>query len=217
MTNKIPHRNFKKPKIMENLNVVLKTLSLLVLMAIASVATAQSDYFLKLDDIKGESNSHSSTSTLSNGQGTAPLAAAYLKLGDIKGEIRHSRPLNIQDYQWGKMNKNSYPTMMPPRQHDFLAPIKIRKTRDRLSEGLQKASRTGILLPDVLTIVRTKTPKGEEYVAIRLKNVSVKNYQTTSGTTSDSLPVESFSLNYTEVEWTYFTPDGKPQRVIRKR
>lgn len=133
---------------------------------------------------------------------TSSQGAAFIKLGDIKGEAtdnEHKDWIIIESMSHGITNQRDAASGLPTgkRQHK---PFTITKEIDKSSPKLMEACVNGRAIPVVrLEFVR----KGEQdrYYEVIIKNVLVTSYQ--SGAPSGQAPTESFSLNYEEIKWTY--------------
>jgi type VI secretion system secreted protein Hcp len=132
-------------------------------------------------------------------------AAAYMKLGDIKGESAAAAPrgeIEILSWSWGEASAPS-----GRRQHK---PLTITKPVDKASPILQQASTSGGSIPMLELALPKEGGGAEEYVKYRLENVRVTSYSVSgSGTAGRSRPVESFSLNYEKISTV-------PARIVQR-
>jgi len=140
--------------------------------------------------------------------------AAYLKLGDIKGEATdnaHKDWINIESFDMGIQQERDAASGLPTgkRQHK---PFVITKSVDKATPLLFGVCASGGTIPMVRLEFVSSGPR-PQYYKVTFKNVIVSSYQTSSSS-ADSVPTESFSLNYEEIKWTYteFSPAGQPLR-----
>jgi type VI secretion system secreted protein Hcp len=140
--------------------------------------------------------------------------AAFLKLGDIKGEATDNAHRD-----WIIIESMNHSISAPPgasaglptgkRQHK---PFVITKPVDKATPLLFGACTGGGTIPMARLEFVSPGPR-PQYYKVTFKNVLVSSYKTGSSS-ADSLPMESFSLNYEEIKWTYtqFSPEDQPLR-----
>ena len=141
-------------------------------------------------------------------------AAAYLKLGDIKGEstaAAHAGWIELDSFSHGITNQVDAASGLPTgkRQHK---PFVVTKPVDKSSPLLLGLATRGGVVP-VVRLDFVNPASGRRYYQVTLENVLVTSYQT-SGSGGDARLVDSFSLNYEEIKWTYteFDKDGLADR-----
>lgn len=130
-------------------------------------------------------------------------SAAYLKIGDIKGESTdkaHAGWIDIDGFSHVITNTVDAASGLPTgkRQHK---PFVITKPVDKSSPLILGLTAQGGVVP-VVRIDFVDPASGARYYQLTLENVMVTSYQT-KGSAGDSKPVDSFSLNYEEIKWTY--------------
>lgn len=140
--------------------------------------------------------------------------AAYLKLGDIKGESTddgHKEWINLSSFAHGITEQRDSASGLPTgkRQHK---PFVITKPVDKASPLLLGLLTQGGVVPFVRLDFVTAGPR-PRYYQITLEDVLISSYQT-GGSSGDEAPTESFSLNYEKIKWTYteFDQDGRADR-----
>ena len=138
-------------------------------------------------------------------------AAAFLKLGDIKGEstdTAHKDWINLLSFGLSIDETTEHTSGLPTgkRQHK---PFVISKPVDKASPLMLELLAEEKVVPFVRLEYVTDGPRPQYYQVI-LRNVKVTSFQV-SGTGADEVPQESFSLNYEEIKWTYteFDPEGR--------
>lgn len=142
----------------------------------------------------------------------------YLKLGDIKGESTErdhpdwmvlesfSHTLTTQVQAGGSGRTRGVPV------HE---PIVVDKALGRGSVPVIELLNTGAAAKDAeISFVRASGERPFEYLEIKLKNVYVTSYSLNAS--AGDMPMESFSLVYEEITWTYTPqrPDGSPGTPI---
>lgn len=154
------------------------------------------------------------------------FAAGYLKLGDIKGESTdqaHKDWIIIQSMSSPIMratDSSSQTTGMASgkRQHK---PLTITKELDKASPLLQQASANGKVFPKVEIHMQASDSGGSRatYLKYELKNVIITSYQTGGSAAGDTVPMETFSLNYEEIRFVEPTAaeKGNEEKPRRER
>jgi type VI secretion system secreted protein Hcp len=146
--------------------------------------------------------------------------AAFLKLGDIKGEStdkEHKDWIIIQS-----MSSPIYRSipegardMQRVRGETTLGDVVIVREMDKSSVKLMEACASGKFFKDVeIHFCSDLEDKSETYLKYKLGNCIVSPYSFHGTASANPLPSEEFSLNFTDVEWTYFDIDhktGKPK------
>ena len=139
--------------------------------------------------------------------------AAFLKLGDIKGEATDEGHKD-----WILIDSMSSPVFrsVPEGAKDTersrgdttLGDVVVVRQLDKSSTKLQEACANGTFYKEVEIHFTTQVKnKQEPYLKYKLKNVIVTSYSFHGNSTGDPIPTEEITLGYTEVEWTYVTID----------
>ena len=146
------------------------------------------DYFLKLDGIDGESTDDKHKDWIEIDSFSWGLGQA--DVGDASSRAGAAAgKVSIQDFNFSKRIDKSSPILM-------------------LSCASGKHMKEGIL------IGMRGGEKPQEYLVIKMTDILISSYQT-GGSSGDVLPVDSFSLNFAKIEFTYTPQDerggaGKP-------
>jgi len=141
----------------------------------------------------------------------AARGGAFIKLGDIKGEATdaaHKDWIIIESFDQGILLERDAASGLPTgkRQHK---PLTVTKAIDKSSPKLMEAIATGRVIPMVR--LEFVTPGTRTlYYQIVLKDVIVSSYQT-GGSSGGAVPMDSISLDYEEIKWTYTEFDLKGQ------
>ena len=148
-------------------------------------------------------------------------AAAYIKIGDIKGEARgdgHEEWIDVLSFNQGIHRPKGGMTGATRRRSSAkFSDLVVVKELDKASPKLAESVATGTVIPEAVLDLTVETDQGEvTYYRYELKNVMVTSYQISSDN-PDLLPVESFSLNFEEIKVTYtgleINADGTPSAV----
>lgn len=133
------------------------------------------DMFLKLGDIKGESNDQA-----------------------------HRDEIEISSWGWGMKQSGSMHSGTGGGAGKVnIRNLSITKTLDKSTPNLMMACSTGKHYPEARLVVRKAGgASAVEYLVITLKEVMVTSYETGGVTTSDVLS-EEVSLNFAKVEVSY--------------
>ena len=147
-------------------------------------------------------------------------AAAFMKLGDIKGEAtdqEHKDWIIIESMSSPIFRSVELDTTTGERTSNPLriGDITCVKELDKSSPKLAEACANGTFFDEVeIHFARTVEdkagtgePKQEPYLTYKLKDVIVTSYSFHGNAAGDPLPTEEVTLGYTEVEWTYIVLD----------
>lgn len=145
---------------------------------------------------------------------TTGRAAAYLKLGDIKGEStdsRHEDWINILSMGGGAAVERDAATGLPTgrRQH---SPIKVTKPLDKSTPLLFGSSVDGKVIPIVRLEFLVMGDRPHAFKVL-LENATVISYAMECSSPS-SASVETFSLNFETIKWTY-TEFNRAEEPVR--
>jgi type VI secretion system secreted protein Hcp len=141
--------------------------------------------------------------------------AAFLKIGDIKGEATDSNhpdwviiqsmtsPITRTIQQGAKDQQRS-------RGETTAGDIVVVRQLDKSSVKLQEAAATGKYFPKVDVHFTTQVQgSSEPYLKYSLSDVIVTSYNFHGVASGDPQPSEDITLNYSKAEWTYVTIDPK--------
>ena len=133
-------------------------------------------------------------------------AKCFLKLFGVPGESTvpgHQGQIEIASWSWGEAMPGSVPTF--PTKSDFNFQGTLDAAAPKLMLALAQGTQVG---PAVLTCLRTdSTGKTTQYLKITLQNVFISSYELT-GDGSSGLGEDSFSLNFTKIDFQYTTHAG---------
>ena len=152
-------------------------------------------------------------------------AAAFMKLGDIKGEATDN-----EHKDWIIIESMSSPIYrsIPDGAKDAqrsrgdttLGDVVVVRELDKSSTKLAESTANGFFYADAEIHFTRSSDDGREqaYLKYELKNVLVTSYSFHGNAAGDPLPTEEITLGYTEVEWTYIAVDekGEPEKVVGK-
>lgn len=141
--------------------------------------------------------------------------AAYMKLGDIKGESTDSG-----HKEWILIESMSAPMhrtvpegakdQQRSRGHTTLGDVVVVRQLDKSSVKLQEACANGTYFKDVEINFCTQVKnKQEPYLKYKLSDVIVTSYSFHGVESGSPLPSEQITLNCSGAEWNYITIDPK--------
>ncbi len=136
-------------------------------------------------------------------------ASGYYKLGGIDVDVKD----NHQD-GWVEINSMSTPSLdvngtTCPAAKSGPGEIVISTLLDASSGELQASACSGETISRVGIHMHSGKKASAPYVRYELSNVTISGYKigTTTNRKGEMVPTEEVTLDYTEVEWTYVTPD----------
>lgn len=146
--------------------------------------------------------------------------AAFLKLGDIKGEATDK-----EHKDWVIIESMSAPIFrsIPEGARDqqrsrgdtSLGDVVIVRELDKSSVKLQESCANGTFFNKAQLVLTSQVGDAQKpYLKYELENVIVTSYGFHGNASGDPLPTEEITLNCTKVTWTYTTLDpktGEPQ------
>lgn len=147
--------------------------------AIQTADAAAVDYFLKIDGIEGES-----------------------------ADDKHKGEIEILSFSWGESNAGAMAHGSgggagKVNMQDFHFTMVMNKASVKLFESCA----TGQHIKEAVLTARKSGGEQQEYLIVKLTDVLVSSYQT-GGSSNDSVPTDSFSLNFSKIEFEY-----KPQHA----
>jgi type VI secretion system secreted protein Hcp len=139
----------------------------------------------------------------------------FLKLGDIKGESqddKHKNEIDVFSFKFGVRQPGGSAAIgqgggvAKAQFHEF----EFTKRMDAASAKLMLACATGQHFPEVTLTCRKAGGTQMEYVKIKLEQVLVSSYQTSGGEEGlkDTLPVDTFHLNFGKIHYSYTAQDA---------
>ncbi|MEM7741759.1 MAG: type VI secretion system tube protein Hcp [Pseudomonadota bacterium] len=141
--------------------------------------------------------------------------AVYLKLGDLEGsatEAKHTKWIAVESIQFGvgrtvEMKSGKLADRSPGKPS--LSEMSFNKTLDPASVDLYKLAVGGQKgLKAEVDFTKIEDNKQETYLKYVLHDVIVTSYSSSSVGEGGSFPMESFSLNFSKVEFTQKTYDA---------
>jgi type VI secretion system secreted protein Hcp len=144
--------------------------------------------------------------------------AAYIKFDGVDGECQdkdHKNWSQLLSMSQGIHKPGGGATGATRRRGDtILDDIQCVKELDKSSPKLSEAVCNGKVFPKVeIHFTASYTDAGRvTYLAYELKNVSVSSYQLSGAGQSDTVPTDSFSLNFEEIKVTYTENDNKGKK-----
>ena len=134
----------------------------------------------------------------------------FLKIDGIDGESTNTNYpgfIEIKEFSWGLTNSAAALFVGAPTVKPSLQDFHFAADTSKASPKLFQACATGQLFPSAL-LVAVRTPvegDQQEFMKLTLKGPMISSYQT-GNQAQDDAPTDTFSLNYTAIEFVY-----KPQ------
>jgi type VI secretion system secreted protein Hcp len=136
----------------------------------------------------------------------------FLKITDIPGESRddkHKGEIEIFSFSWGVSQLGSASGgggggagKADFQDFSFAMPV------SKASPKLFLACASGQHLQEALLTVRKAGAEQVEFLSYKLSDCIVSSYQE-GGSTGDTVPLDSFSLNFSKIEMSYKEQDAK--------
>lgn len=149
---------------------------------------AQGDFYLKIDEIEGESK-----------------------------DDNHKNWIDVLSWSWGESNAGAHAMgggggAGKVSMQDFNFAMTVNKATPKL----MLACATGKHIKDATLVARKAGGKQEMYLTITMTDVLVSSYQT-GGSTGGGLPMENVSLNFSKIEYEYRPqkPDGSMDSPVK--
>jgi len=137
----------------------------------------------------------------------------FLKLDGVPGESTdegHRGEIEILSWSWG-MDQTGTGAAAARGGRTCLTDLALAKGLDKATPAMLASAASGMVIPTAILVgLRPGGERRQEYLRIELRDVIVTSYQT--GGSGGSVPVDSFSLNFSRisVEYTEQKPDGSP-------
>jgi type VI secretion system secreted protein Hcp len=129
---------------------------------------------------------------------------AYLKIGDIKGEVQDARYkgwIALESVSFGS-NRPQGRVSGTERVFHFVSDIGITMMSGKPTAKMVQAATEGRHLGDVIIVLDGGGDPERDY-ALVLKDVVITSYQSGPPGQGSTLPIDSFSLNATKVTYVY--------------
>ncbi|MGH9369721.1 MAG: Hcp family type VI secretion system effector [Thermoanaerobaculia bacterium] len=135
---------------------------------------AQTDFFLKLDGVPGES-----------------------------ADDKHKGEIDVESWSWGAtqagtMDRGGGGGAGKIQMQDFHFVMKVNKATPKLMLACAK----GEHIPNAVFVARKAGGKQEEYLNLKFGDVMVSSYQT-GGSVGQVIPMDQISLNFSKIEMEY--------------
>ena len=134
----------------------------------------------------------------------------FLKIDGIEGEATakgHEKEIEIESFSWGETNTGSHATgggggAGKVNMQDFHVTMK----NNSASPKLLLACASGEHIKKAILTCRKAGKEQQEYLKLTMNDILVSSFQT-SGSAGEMIPMDSFSLNFSKIEYEY-----KPQK-----
>ena len=135
--------------------------------------------------------------------------AAFMKLGDIKGDATdqgHKDWIRLESMSAAvhRSIPEGAKDQQRTRGHTTMGDVVVVRQLDKSSTKLQEACAKGDFFSEVEIHFCTQVKNKEEpYLKYKLSNAIVASYSFHGVESGNPLPTEEFTLNFTKAEWTY--------------
>ena len=135
------------------------------------------------------------------------VADYFLKVDGIEGEsqdAKHKSEIDVVSFSWGEaqtgtMSQGGGGGAGKVQMQDFHFVMKVNKA----SPKLLLACAGGDHIKQAVLTCRKAGKDQQEFYKITMKDLLVSSYQTGGSTSSDSIPVDQISLNYSSINFDY--------------
>lgn len=192
--------------------------SLMMMLLLTGLASAEPIY-MKLDDIKGESqivevdpNGTCSFKLTKPGKYKATLllpAVQKVRGAANTADDKHKEWIEISSWSFGASNPTrAGREASTPSVSEIVVTKTMDKSTPKLAEGVCKGKMTQELN-------KKTTHNGDQYYVVKLTDVMVSSWQVSGQGSGEPIPTESISLNFTKIEWNY-TPQNPESPALMK-
>jgi type VI secretion system secreted protein Hcp len=142
----------------------------------------------------------------------------FLKIDGIEGEsqdAKHAKEVDVLSWSWGQSQAATSGAggggggAGKVSMQDFHFTMSLNKA----SPKLMQACATGQHVKSATLTARKAGKTQAEYLTFKFSDILVSSYQTGGNASSDALPIDQISLNFSKIEVTYKEqkPDGSLQ------
>ncbi len=135
------------------------------------------------------------------------MASDYLlEIDGIKGESqddKHKGSIEIESFSWGVSQTGSAARGSGAAGKVVFQDIHFESRLNSASPQLFLTCATGQHIKKAVLFVRKAGGDRGEYYEITLEDIIVSSYQQSGAAESDSVPTDSFSLNFSKIELAY--------------
>ena len=134
----------------------------------------------------------------------------YLSLDNFKGESKvkgHSGEIELLSFSWGRQNNSPRNSGTGTKQSVHLPAIFLSKKSDSTTPQIMRYCATGKHIEKGRITVEQvqKDGTGKPYLILELEDIFIPNVQIMPEDMRGGLPMESFSLDYGKIKYTYIT------------
>jgi len=138
----------------------------------------------------------------------------FLKIKGIEGEAQdkdHKGEIDLQSWSWGETQSGTHSSgggggAGRVSMQDFHFTMKVNKATPKLMQ----ACATGEHIDQAILTCRKAGGQQQEYLKVTFSDLLVSSYQTGGAASSDVIPTDQISLNFSKIEFEYKEqkPDG---------
>ncbi len=131
----------------------------------------------------------------------------FVKIKGIEGESAdkdHKGEIDVQSWSWGETQSGSHSAgggggAGRVSMQDFHFTMKVNKATPKL----MLACATGEHIPEAVLVCRKAGGQQQEYLKVTFSDLLVSSYQTGGAASSDLIPTDQISLNFSKIEFEY--------------
>lgn len=142
--------------------------------------------------------------------GTSSAQAAYLKIGDIKGEsqdAKHKEWIEVLSFSHGVAVSGAASGAARRRSAPEMQDFSFVKMTDKATPKLMELATKGQVIPEVIFEVTNSSRN--PYYTITLSNVMITSVNNGGSTSGQSEISDQVSFNYEKITWTYNSVDAR--------
>lgn len=134
----------------------------------------------------------------------------HIKFDGVEGEATHEDhkgEIELLSWQWGLSNSSGIAGGGSGKGKATLGEMTLSKLYDKASPNLAKKCATGVHFPTVVMTARKSGEGQKDFFKITMKEVFITSVQNSASSGGDMM--ESVSLSYGEIEFSYKAQDAK--------
>jgi type VI secretion system secreted protein Hcp len=141
-----------------------------------------------------------------------PTGDYFLKIDGIKGNAtdqKHKEEIDILSFTWGVSQAGSAIGPGHGAGKAQFQSIHFTAQVNKSSPMLVQSCATGAHIKEAVLVCRRAGGKQEEYLVFKFTDLLISSYQISGNAHGDSIPVDSFAINYDKCEMQHQTQDAK--------
>ena len=135
------------------------------------------------------------------------LVDFFLKLDGIEGEssdAKHKNEIDVQSWSWGASNAGTFSFGGGGGAGKVsMQDIHFTTHVNKASPKLALACAGGEHIKKAVLVCRKAGKEQQEFLKITLSDLLISSYQQSGSQSSDTVPTDQVSLNFSKIEWEY--------------